>query len=72
MVDNGIYYLEETTRPAIAFFDLTTHRITRVFNLENRPAREAPGLAVSSSTGTILYTQLDSLSSDIILVEDFR
>jgi len=72
VVDNGIYYLDTTTKPAIAFFDLTTHRTTRVFDLENRPAREGAGLAVSSSTGTILYTQLDSLSSDIILVENFR
>jgi Tol biopolymer transport system component len=72
VVDNGIYYLDMTTKPAIAFFELTTHRTTRVFDLENPPAREAPGLAVSSDKKTILYTQLDSLNSDIILVENFR
>jgi Tol biopolymer transport system component len=72
VVENGIYYLDTTAKPGIAFFDITTHHITRVFDLENRPAREAPGLAVSPDKETILYTQLDALNSDIILVENFR
>ena len=41
-------------------------------HLESRPAKEAPGPAVSPDKGTILYTQLDSLSGDIMLVENFR
>jgi hypothetical protein len=72
VVENGIYYLDKTTKPAIAFFELTTHRTTRVFDLENPAAREAPGLAVSPDKKTILYTQLDALNNDIILVENFR
>jgi hypothetical protein len=72
VVENGIYYLETTTKPRINFFDTATHRITRVFDLENRPAREAPGLAISPDKKTILYTQLDALNSDIVLVENFR
>jgi Tol biopolymer transport system component/DNA-binding winged helix-turn-helix (wHTH) protein len=72
VVDSGIYYLNMQTKPAIAFFDLTTHRTTPVFDLENPPAREAPGLAVSADKKTILYTQLDALNNDIILVENFR
>jgi hypothetical protein len=72
VVENGIYYLDTATKPGIAFFDITTHRTTRVFDLENGPARRAPGLAVSPDKKTILYTQLDALNSDIILVENFR
>ena len=72
VVDDGIYYLDTVTKPGIAFFNLTTHRTTRVFDLENRPARKASGLAVSSDKKTILYTQLDALNSDIILVDNFR
>jgi hypothetical protein len=45
---------------------------TRVFDLENAPARRAPGLAISPDKRTILYTQLDVLNSDTILVENFR
>jgi Tol biopolymer transport system component/DNA-binding winged helix-turn-helix (wHTH) protein len=72
VVENGIYYLDTTAKPAIAFFDVITHRITRLFDLENRPARQAPGLAVSPDKRTILYTQWDASDSDIILVENFR
>jgi hypothetical protein len=42
-VENGIYYLDMTAKPGIDFFDFTTHRTTRVFDLENRPASGAPG-----------------------------
>jgi len=72
VVENGIYYLDTTAKPGITFFNTTTHRTTRVFDLENRPAIQAPGLAVSSDKKTILYTQLDTHNSDIILVENFR
>jgi Tol biopolymer transport system component/DNA-binding winged helix-turn-helix (wHTH) protein len=73
VVEGGIYYLDTTTtKPGIAFFDFTTHRTTRVFDLEKPPARSAPGLAVSPDKKTILYTQLDALNSDIMLVENFR
>jgi len=51
VVKNGFYYLETTGKPAIAFFDFTTQRTTKVFELENRPAREAPGMAVSQDGG---------------------
>jgi Tol biopolymer transport system component/DNA-binding winged helix-turn-helix (wHTH) protein len=72
VVENGIYYLDTTAQPGINFFDIATHQITRVFDLENGPARRAPGLAVSSDKSTILYTQLDALSSTIIFVENFK
>ncbi|MDQ1407139.1 MAG: hypothetical protein QOG55_2768 [Acidobacteriaceae bacterium] len=72
VVENGIYYLDTTTKPGIAFFNIGTRRSTRVFDLENRPARQAPGLAVSPDNKTILYTQWDASDSDIVLVENFR
>ena len=72
VVENGIYYLDMTSKPGIDFFDFATHRTTRTFDLENRPASGAPGLAVSPDRKSILYTQLDTLNNDIILVENFR
>ena len=72
VVENGIYYLDMTAKPGIDFFDFTTHSTTRVFDLESRPASGAPGLAVSPDRKSILYTQLDALNNDIILVENFR
>jgi hypothetical protein len=72
VVDNGIYYLDSTMKFGINLFDIATRRNTRLFDLGNRPARQAPGLAVSRDKKTILYTQLDALNNDIILVEHFR
>jgi len=72
VVENGVYYLDATAKPAIAFLDVNNGRTTRVFDLENRPATQAPGLAISSVDGTMLYTQLDALSRDFMLVENFR
>jgi Tol biopolymer transport system component/DNA-binding winged helix-turn-helix (wHTH) protein len=72
VAEDGIYYLDTTGRPGIAFFNITARRTTRMFDLENRAALEAPGLAVSPDKTTILYTQLDVVNSDIILVENFR
>src|ERR1700722_7631793 len=72
VVENGIYYLDKSKKPEIAFFNITTHRITRVFDMESRPASQAPGLAVSPDKKTILYTQWDATDSDIIFVENFR
>ena len=71
-VKNGIYYLDTKGKPAIVFFNNNTRRITRVFDLENRPATQAPGLTISPDKKTILYTQLDALSREIMLVENFR
>jgi Tol biopolymer transport system component/DNA-binding winged helix-turn-helix (wHTH) protein len=72
IVENGIYYLNTTGKPGVVFLDFSTHRSTRLFDLESRPAREAAGLGVSPDGKTILYTQLDTLSRDIVLVENFR
>lgn len=72
VVDNGIYYLDLTDKPRIAFFDITTHRSTPLFDLESDPVKGVAGLAISPDKGTILYTQLDGSSTEIILVENFR
>jgi len=72
LVDAGIYYLSSTNKPEIAFLDLATRQSTRVFVTDNPPAREAPGLGVSPDGRTVLYTQLDALTSDIMVVDNFR
>jgi len=72
VAEKGVYYLDTAAKPRIAFFDIATHRSTPMFDLENGPVRQSPGLAVSSDKRTILYTQLDARYSDIILVENFQ
>jgi Tol biopolymer transport system component/DNA-binding winged helix-turn-helix (wHTH) protein len=72
VVNDGIYYLDSTTKAGVAFYDFNSRRITRLFDLEKPPAPQAPALAVSTDRKSMLYTQLDELSSDVILVENFR
>jgi Tol biopolymer transport system component len=72
VVEKGIYYLDNTAMPAIAFFDFTSRQVTRVVELQTRPAREATGLAASPDGRAILYTQLDALTRDIVLVDNFQ
>ena len=72
VVENGIYYLDTTTKPGIAFFDIDYPSDYANVRFGDRPARENPGLAVSPDDRTILYTQLDASNSDIILAENFR
>jgi Tol biopolymer transport system component len=72
VVQKGIYYLDTTTRPAIAFFDFMDGHVTRLFELEARPAREATGLAASPDGRAILYTQIDALTGHIVLVDNFQ
>src|SRR5215469_3256049 len=72
VVEDGIYYLDMAPKPGINYFDITTRQSKRVFDLENHPVWGVPGLAISPDKKTILYTQLDSLNSEIILVENFR
>jgi hypothetical protein len=43
-----------------------------VVELQTRPAREATGLAASPDGRAILYTQLDALTRDIVLVDNFQ
>jgi hypothetical protein len=64
VVDKDIYYLDTKGKPRIVFFDFAKHRTTTAFELENPPAREAPGLATSADRKTILYPQLDGLNRD--------
>jgi Tol biopolymer transport system component/DNA-binding winged helix-turn-helix (wHTH) protein len=72
LADDGIYYVDTSELPAIVFYNFTTRRTTRLFDLESRPARYSTGLGVSPDGKTILYTQLDAFSRDIVLVENYR
>ena len=72
LVDDGIYFLDTSESPGIAFYSFTTKRSTKLFDLESRPTRYVTGLGVSPDGKTILYTQLDAFSRDIVLVENYR
>jgi len=69
--DAGIYYLDATMKPGIAHFDSTTHRTTRVFDLENPSAKEAPS-ASGARECSVLMGQFWNCTSTEIGFGQFR
>jgi Tol biopolymer transport system component/DNA-binding winged helix-turn-helix (wHTH) protein len=72
LLDDGIYYLDASEPPGISFYSFATQHSSRVFDLESRPVVYVTGMGVSPDGKTILYTQLEGFSRDIVLVENYR
>jgi eukaryotic-like serine/threonine-protein kinase len=73
LVDDGIYYINPKSKrgSAVEFFSFETHELRRIVGLEG-VNEFVSGLAVSPGRRWILYTQDGPISSDIMLVENFR
>ena len=72
---SGIYFVDSDAgpQPELKVIEPTTHRIRRILMLEKPPALSGnPILAVSPNEEEILYTQIDYVKSDIMLVDNFR
>lgn len=76
LLEGGICLLNRkaTPDPAIELFDLTTRRLARITSLPKEAASPllVPSLAVSPDGRWVLYVQLDRVTSDIVLVENFH
>jgi hypothetical protein len=74
LVKDGVYFVdaEASPRPALRFFDFGTRRVSHVVDLDKKPIEHEPGLAISPDGRWLLYTQVDSRSGDIMLVENFH
>jgi len=72
--DKGIYFAtaEVEAHPLIEFYDFATGNVTLVLRLDKPIRGAAPGLSVSPDGRWLLFTQLDQISSDIMLMENFR
>ena len=70
VVEKGIYFISDDGAE-LRFFDFNTQAIRTIAALERTPTNVAD-LAVSPDGRTILYTQLESAGSDLMLVENFR
>ena len=71
---NGIYFTDPDTKPlaTLKFLDGRTGRISTIAKLERQPSCCGQSLAVSPDGRSILYGQEDSVSTDIMLVENFQ
>lgn len=74
--EKGIYYLEREDvadgqrKFRLRFFDPETRKDRVAMDLERRPFNS--GLSLAPDEKSILYTQVDSSDTDIMLVEDFH
>ena len=71
IVNEGIYFLlkDENGSTAIRFFNFGTGDVSNIANLEDK---EIAHISVSHDQRHFLYTQIDKMETDIILVENFR
>jgi Tol biopolymer transport system component/DNA-binding winged helix-turn-helix (wHTH) protein len=69
----GIYFMNwEKPKPEIDFFDLTTKKVSAIVALETFPPDWSGGLPVSSDGSWLYFSQVDSQSSDIMMVENWQ
>ena len=67
VVKDGLYFIAEQGH-SIEFLDFRTGKTRTIFSVD-KPTGD---LSVSPDGQSILYSQQDSRSSDLMLVEDFR
>ncbi len=74
VTEKGIYFATAfaPSQPAIEFFDFASGKVTQVAALGKRLSRSEPGFSVSPDRRWLLFSQMDQIGSDIMLVENFR
>jgi Tol biopolymer transport system component/DNA-binding winged helix-turn-helix (wHTH) protein len=72
-VQSGIYFFANGTgKPEVDLLDLRTSRIRRIYTPDKPPEPWAGDLAVSPDGKWLLYSRIDEMASDIMLVENFH
>ncbi len=75
LLDDGICFLhrDATTGPAVEFLDFATGRIRHLAAVElGQPGLEPVWLTASNDGRWVLFSKVDSVDNDIMLVENFR
>ncbi len=71
VVDRGVYYVEQSDKAALKFFDFASGQ-SAMIAAELGHVAEIRGFTVSPDGRTILYGRRDSSVTDLMLVENFR
>jgi len=74
VVEQGIFFItaERPEHPVIEFFRFADRSVTPVMTLDKRLPDTISGLAVSPDGRRLIWAQLDHVSSDISLIENFH
>jgi Tol biopolymer transport system component/DNA-binding winged helix-turn-helix (wHTH) protein len=65
----GIYFVPADAPRSVRYFDFATRRITPILEADKELDG---GLSISPDGRSIIYSQIDDLNSDIMLVDQFR
>jgi Tol biopolymer transport system component len=72
VVPGGIYFVPADEPHSISYFDLSTRHVRRITEVERDFDSGNGGISVSPDGRWVLYSQVDEINSDIMLVEHFR
>ncbi len=67
----GIFFVVRTPEPGIDFYDFSSQRVTRKISFDRRPS-DWGGLSLSPDETWLAFSQVDEVSSHLMLVEGFR
>jgi len=68
----GIYFVATAAPHSICYFDFSSRQVLRITDTDRDLNSINGGLAVSPDKRWILYSQVDDISSDIMLVDHFH
>jgi Tol biopolymer transport system component/DNA-binding winged helix-turn-helix (wHTH) protein len=73
VTETGLYFMDTETslHPTIAFYDFKSRKTKSLFQFDNQPVWQDPGLSASRDGRTMLYSRHD-LNSTIMIVENFQ
>jgi Tol biopolymer transport system component/DNA-binding winged helix-turn-helix (wHTH) protein len=70
---SGIYFMSHSgAKAAIEFFDMSTEKVHRVYDLEEPLPLWIGGMPVSSDGKWLLFPQMDQQSSNLMMIENWR
>lgn len=72
VVPGGIYFVPTDAPRSICYFDFATKQVRRIMDVDGDLNSRNGGLSVSPDGHWVLYSQVDDVSSDIMVVDHFQ